>query len=138
MPGVGGLPWCTPPDAEDKKTAGVTDDCLMLLSFGTRADAFYIGKQRYPDSEGIVNTEATGLSDIVIFGQPPLFLPADVLRFLVEEHNKWHGGATANAFQQMTWVHDSENDWLIEVEPDLSTYNLFLSENAKKHINRKL
>ena len=83
-----------------------------LLSYGIRSDAFYLAKQRQPTNEVVCLTEVNGLCDVCTFGTPELQLPGDILQFLAEEHNRWHGGAAANLVQQLNWIKQADDEWL--------------------------
>lgn len=88
-------------------------EILHLLSFATRAEAFYLALSRgHREVSTVYKTLCAGLMDVVIFGTPEKPLPADVQLFLSEEHNNWHGGAKSNAIQQLSWVHQAEQEWL--------------------------
>lgn len=106
VPGVGGQPWAIP-----VMEGGV--EVLMLLSFATRVEAFYLALERgHRETNTVYKTLCAGLMDMVIFGTAERPIPEDVQLFLSEEHNNWHGGAKSNAIQQLSWVHEAEQQWL--------------------------
>ena len=109
VPGVGGLPWATPCMKHGREV-------LALLSYATRADAFFLCLERHPENERMMKTLKNGLLDVTILGTVDRPFPEDVQIFLSEEHNKWHGGASANAIQQLAWIHESEQEWLLHAD----------------------
>ena len=101
--GVRGTPWVI---------AGT--DCLFYhMSYATLAESVYEALERDPTNQNINITFRNGIPGAIVFTPRT---PVDVLEYLKELHNNFHGGVATSFLEVYGKVDEVEAGWIVHMK----------------------
>ena len=98
--GVRGQPWAVLSEGEQPP--------FNLISYGTLARAIYRAAQAEPDNPNVLATLEQGLENLQVYSSKT---PIDVIRWLRDFHNEFHGGSGFTVLELLKLVEKIEAQW---------------------------
>ncbi|CAK0872892.1 unnamed protein product [Prorocentrum cordatum] len=130
VPGVRGEPWAVASPTTDSFP-------LLMISYGTLTRAVYNAHERAPGNPFVKRSIERGLQNVTVFDAR---LPDDVLTWLRDWHNEWHGGSRFTLIQcwQLISQMDSDFDALSTSEHRYEKIWDYITDTYKSVSDRKI